>query len=66
MRLIVNGEPLDLPATTTVADLVVRRAPTQRRVAVARNGEVVPRSGWDSALLAEGDRVEVLVAVAGG
>lgn len=66
MRLTVNGEPVDLAAATTVADLVVRRAPGQRRVAVARNGEVVPRSAWDSTLLAEGDRVEVLVAVAGG
>lgn len=66
MRLTVNDEPAELPAGTTVADLVGLRAPGHRRVAVARNGQVVPRSGWGSALLVDGDRLELLVAVAGG
>ncbi len=66
MRLTLNGEPVELPPATTVADVVARRAEGQRRVAVARNGEVVRRSDWSSTELAAGDAVEVLVAVAGG
>ena len=51
---------------TTVADLVAARAQEHRRVAVAVNGDVVPRSAWSSTGLQDGDAVEVLVAVAGG
>ncbi|MCU1692274.1 MAG: thiS [Frankiales bacterium] len=66
MRLTVNGDAVELPAGTTVADLVAARAEGQRRVAVARQGDVVPRSTWEQTQLEEGDVVEVLVATAGG
>ena len=66
MRLTLNGEVVDLPPATTVADVVAGRAEGQRRVAVARNGEVVRRGQWATTELAAGDAVEVLVAVAGG
>ncbi len=66
MRLTVNGAPVELADPMTVADLVAARAPDARRVAVARNGAVVPRSAWDSTRLRDGDVVEVLAAVAGG
>lgn len=66
MRLTVNGEPRDLPAGSSVAVLVGQLTAAVRGVAVAVNGEVVPRSTWDSAGLAEGDRVEVLTAAQGG
>ncbi|MDE2211344.1 MAG: sulfur carrier protein ThiS, partial [Betaproteobacteria bacterium] len=39
---------------------------TQRRIAVERNGEIVPRSGFDTTRLAAGDHVEIVVAVGGG
>ena len=66
MQLTVNGKPAELDEPTTVAELVTERAQDARRVAVARNGEVVPRSAWATTTLAEGDAVEVLAAVAGG
>jgi sulfur carrier protein len=66
VRLTVNGESAELPDGTTVAELVETRAQDRRRVAVARNGDVVPRSAWASTALAGGDAVEVLTAVAGG
>lgn len=66
MRLTVNGEPAEVTDGLTVADLVAERAGEQRRVAVAVNGEVVPRGAWASSGLSEGDTVEVLTAVAGG
>ena len=66
MRLIVNGEPAELEDGATVASLVAGRAQDHRRVAVAVNAGVVPRSSWPSTVLQDGDAVEVLVAVAGG
>ena len=66
MQVKVNGDALLLPDGTTVAQLVAERAEDHRRVAVAVNGAVVPRSRWPSTPLAGGDAVEVLVAVAGG
>ena len=62
MRVTVNGVPRALPPGSTVARLV----PPRRGVAVAVNGEVVPRSGWERASLRDGDRVEVLTAAQGG
>jgi sulfur carrier protein len=66
MKVTVNGAPDELADGTTVAELVAQRADDRRRVAVARNGEVVPRSGWETTRLNDGDAVEVLAAVAGG
>ena len=56
----------ELADGTTVAALVADRAEGQRRVAVARNGDVVPRSAWEQTVLVDGDTVEVLMATAGG
>jgi len=64
--ITVNGEATQVDDTMTVTQLVARRAPDARRVAVARGGEVVPRSAWATTMLLPGDRVEVLAAVAGG
>jgi sulfur carrier protein len=62
----VNGEPADLADGVTVADLVAGRSGGHDRVAVARNGDVVPRSTWTSTALAAGDVLEVLAPTAGG
>ena len=62
----VNGVPTDLPAPATVAALVAARAAGHTRVAVALNGDVVPRSRWDATPIHPGDSVEVLAPTAGG
>ena len=62
----VNGEPFDVAPGTTVRALVDRWCPSPRGVAVAVNGEVVPKSTWDSAVVAPGDAVEIVSAAAGG
>ena len=67
MQVTVNGVPTDVPDSTTVATLVEERnAGGHRRVAVAVNGGVVPRSTWETSALAPGDAVEVLAPTAGG
>jgi sulfur carrier protein len=66
VKITVNGTIADVPDGTSVGGLVRQRIDDRRRVAVARNGEVVPRAEWDTTALAESDAVEVLVPVAGG
>src|SRR5262245_45587972 len=68
MRVVLNGEPRELPRGATLADAVrASGAPEEGRgVAVALDGEVVPRGEWGSTPLAEGAGVEVLAAIQGG
>ncbi|MGH8776325.1 MAG: sulfur carrier protein ThiS [Jiangellaceae bacterium] len=66
MKVLVNGVPSDIAEGTTVAELVDARAEQQRWVAVAVDGDVVPRGTWTARMLGDGDSVEVLVPVAGG
>ena len=66
LDLLVNGESRAVPAGCTVAGLVELLGLTGRRVAVAVNRDVVPRSAFRSRQLASGDRVEILEAVGGG
>jgi sulfur carrier protein len=67
MRIQLNGRATELTPLATVADAVeASGAEARRGVAVAVEGEVVPRSEWDSTLLRDGQHVEVLHAVQGG
>lgn len=66
VRIVVNGEPADCAAGTTVATLLATLDTAGKRVAVERNGEIVPRSQHAATVLAEGDRLEIVVAVGGG
>lgn len=50
----------------TVASLVETLGYTGKRIAVERNGEIVPRSRHAEVLLTEGDVLEIVVAVGGG
>ena len=68
MLVLINGEARELAAGTTVAGVVASLdgIPEGRGVAVALDGEVVPRGRWDRTALADGARIEVVVAVQGG
>ena len=66
MTIVVNGDQTPIPDGVSVAQLVARLTDARRGVAVAVNGEVVPRSAWADTGLAAGDRVEVLTAAQGG
>ena len=68
MNVVLNGEPRDLPEGATLSDAIdASGAPDDRRgVAVALDGEVVPRGQWEWIALSDGARVEVLQAVQGG
>jgi sulfur carrier protein len=62
----VNGEPSAVAPGTTVAALLVALEAPDRGVAVAVDGEVVPRGAWDRTPIGDDARVEVVMAVQGG
>jgi sulfur carrier protein len=66
ISLTINGQPAELPRTMTVAALLEARGLAGKRVAVERNGEIVPKSQHAQVAIAPGDRIEIVVAVGGG
>ena len=66
MRICVNGSTKTYEAPLLVAELLRRMDLAGRKVAVERNGEIVPRGAHASTLLADGDRLEIVAAVGGG
>jgi sulfur carrier protein len=62
----INGERAELPRPMTVAALLEARGLTAKRVAVEKNGEIVPKSQHATVGVAAGDRIEIVVAVGGG
>ena len=65
MKVSVNGVPKDV-AAATVAELVAALGLVGKRIAVERNGEIVPRSRYAETRIASGDRLEIVGAVGGG
>ena len=66
MRITVNGQPHDLTPPLSVAGLIDRLSLSGKRIAVERNGEVVPKSQHGCTPLGDGDRLEIIFAVGGG
>jgi sulfur carrier protein len=66
VRITLNGAPREFPAPLTFSQLLDQLDLAGRRLAVERNGEIVPRSSFGESRLSDGDRVEVVIAVGGG
>jgi sulfur carrier protein len=66
VRLNVNGEARTVPDPANLADLVSTVTDRTAGIAVAVNGDVVPRTRWPEQALADGDAIEILTAVQGG
>ncbi|MCL4207573.1 MAG: sulfur carrier protein ThiS [Pirellulaceae bacterium] len=66
MMIHLNGQPRDIPAGCTVADLLLEMQMEPRFVAVEVNLQVVPRAHHGQHLLQEGDRLEIVTLVGGG
>jgi sulfur carrier protein len=65
ISVTVNGESRQLSAMSC-GELIASLDLAGKRVAVERNGEIVPRSRLGDEMLADGDRLEIVVAVGGG
>lgn len=80
IQLIVNGQSRCFPTgnraetqdqessarVLNITDLLEHMGLQGKRIAIERNGEIVPRSKFDQPMLADGDRLEIVVAVGGG
>jgi len=66
IQVIVNGAAHRLEQPLDVAALIARLELQGKRIAVERNGEIVPKSAHRTTQVADGDRLEIVVAVGGG
>jgi sulfur carrier protein len=66
IEIVLNGAPRQFDAVLTVAGLLEREGLLGKRVAVERNGEIVPKSLHATTPVAAGDQLEIVVAVGGG
>jgi len=66
IEVTVNGTAHRLEKPLQVLGLLEKLELTGKKIAVERNGEIVPKSAHASTVLADGDRLEIVVAVGGG
>ena len=66
LSLSVNGEARQFPQPLTCSGLIAALGLTGKRVALECNGEIVPRGRHAEHALADGDKIEIVVAVGGG
>ena len=66
LEVRVNGAAAQLRSGATVAEVVAGWCPSPDGIAVACNGDVVPRSAWATTVVAAGDHLEIVTAAAGG
>jgi sulfur carrier protein len=66
IEITLNGKPLPVATGLSVAALLESQGLAGKRVAVEKNGEIVPKSRHAETAVAAGDRLEIVVAVGGG
>jgi sulfur carrier protein len=66
IQVFVNGERRTFEHPLSAAELVERLGLHGKRVALERNGEIVPRARFAQQPIGDGDRLEIVVAVGGG
>lgn len=66
MQIILNGEQREFAGRATVEGLLCELGLEERKVAVERNLEIVPRSVYAETALEDGDRIEIVHFVGGG
>ena len=66
ITVYVNGAARQLADSCSIAALIEELGYTGRRIALERNGDIVPRSQYAERVLNDGDKLEIVVAVGGG
>jgi len=62
----INGEIRQIPDALTISGLIDQLGYAGKRIAVEKNGEIVPKSQHSTTALVAGDQLEIVVAVGGG
>ncbi|ABI58605.1 MULTISPECIES: sulfur carrier protein ThiS [Nitrosomonas] len=66
MQLIINGQQQSYDGPLNIQQLVEHLSLQNKRIAIERNGEIIPRSSFPEQILNDGDQLEIIVAVGGG
>ncbi|HUG59888.1 MAG TPA: sulfur carrier protein ThiS [Candidimonas sp.] len=66
MNITLNGKAQQLEQVNTVSELIAFLGYQGKRIAVEANGDIVPKSQHGTTALADGDQIEIVVAVGGG
>ncbi|RTZ40617.1 sulfur carrier protein ThiS [Candidimonas sp. SYP-B2681] len=66
MNITLNGKPQQLDQVNTIAELIAFLGYQGKRIAVEANGDIVPKSQHGNTAVADGDQIEIVVAVGGG
>jgi sulfur carrier protein len=66
ITVFVNGAERQLNDNCSIAELIEALGYTGRRIALEKNGDIVPRSRYADSTLNESDKLEIVVAVGGG
>ncbi|MDD5388486.1 MAG: sulfur carrier protein ThiS [Gallionellaceae bacterium] len=66
ITLYINGQPRQFPAAMQLAELLENLDLVGKRIAVEKNGEIVPKSQHAATPITDGDQLEIVVAVGGG
>lgn len=66
IQISVNGDTKRYDRPLVISELLEQMAIGGKKIAVERNGEIVPKSAHGSTLLLDGDQLEIVVAVGGG
>jgi thiamine biosynthesis protein ThiS len=66
MQITLNGEPFEIDEPLSIADLLSRLDIDARRVAIEHNLDILKRQFFDSTIVHEGDRIEIVNFVGGG
>jgi sulfur carrier protein len=64
--MVVNGTRVQIDAVSSIGELLASLGLHGKRIAIERNGHIVPRSEYDRTRIAAEDRIEIVVAVGGG
>ena len=66
ISIFINSLSHDFDQPLSVSELIQKMELSNKRIALERNGEIVPRSQFHQQLLADGDKLEIVIAVGGG
>jgi thiamine biosynthesis protein ThiS len=66
VKILLNGDPFEIPASPTVSELLAQLDIDARRVAIEHNTVVLKRHAFDTTRLQDGDEVEIVNFVGGG
>jgi len=66
MPMYVNGEPITLQGEISINAFLERERYDQRRIAVGKNGSIIPKKLFDTEMLCDSDTLEIVSLIGGG